>query len=649
VTTALELRPGTGASVLDHVVDALSSRELLLVLDNCEHVLDSAAALVDAVRRSCPRVAVLATSRAPLEVTGEQVRVVPTLPAPPQATRDVAGVLDCASVRLFVDRAAAASRAFRLDDATAAHVAEICRRLDGLPLALELAAARMGAMTAADLAVRLSSRFSLLHAGRRTAADRHRTLRALVDWSYELLDEPSRRAFEVLSVFAGAFSLRDAERLLAAVDGSDTDGASLVLGLVDRSMVGATVEGDAATYALLDTLRAYGRERLAARGEQERVRRVHAELYTALAVDADRHLFGPGHVAAVERLTAALDELRAAWAWSLEHEPVLAVRLVGGMAVYVEQRMSAEVPGWAERTLRAVDDAVPELALVHGVAAAGARFAGDLRRARDHLERGLVLAAATGAPAPTPAYLRYLLSEVALFEGRLDEVDALAAAGAADETVPVTRMLELMPPLAAAYRGALGDAVRAAEAVHAAALRRGDETLLGWTTYVLGEVLIDADPARAATLFEQARHRALRHGDRYLAGVSLVAAAALHSRHGDPAAAVPLFRDVVQHWWDVGDWVHQWTTLRNVVDLLVRLRRDDEAAVLHAALTARADVAPLFGADAERMAAAARELAGRLGDEALAARAREGAALSDADVVALARAALTPDSGLTAG
>jgi hypothetical protein len=177
----------------------------------------------------------------------------------------------------------------------------------------------------------------------------------------------------------------------------------------------------------------------------------------------------------------------------------------------------------------------------------------------------------------------------------------VAQAVADAEDMPLARMVELIRPLPAAYRGDVETAVRAAEELQAAARRRRDDVLMGWTTYVLGEVLLDVEPERAMSLFRDARDEALRLGDRYLAGVSLVAAAALHSRHGDPATAVPLFRDVVEHWRDVGDWVHQWTTLRNVVDLLVRLGRNEEAAVLHGALTARADVAPVFGGDAERM------------------------------------------------
>jgi predicted ATPase len=294
--TVLDLQPRQGVAPVDRLVEYLQSRTLLLVLDNCEHVVDAAAALADAVQRGCPAVTVLATSRSPLDLPGERVWAVAPLQLPPASAVDARGVAQAPSVRLFVQRASARSRTFVLDDGNAADVAEVCRRLDGVPLAIELAAARMAALSPADLVERLSWRFRLLRGGPRTASDRHRTLRAVVDWSYNLLDEPSQRVFEVLSAFAGRFPLTAAEQLVAALpdvasavvaSGPDRDVAGAVLSLVDRSMVAAAPE-QPTTYALLETLRAYGRERAEARGCLERVRRAHAELYTRLAVEAER-------------------------------------------------------------------------------------------------------------------------------------------------------------------------------------------------------------------------------------------------------------------------------------------------------------------------------------------------------------------------
>jgi tetratricopeptide (TPR) repeat protein len=555
-------------------------------------------------------------------------------------------------VQLFAQRAAARVRGFELDADNTAHVAEICRRLDGLPLAIELAAARMGAMTPADLAARLSWRFRLLRGGDRTAAARHRTLRAVVDWSYDLLDEPSRRVFEALSIFAGGFGLLDAERLLDRLGllgdpsgGPDPDGLAIVLSLVDRSLVTvvgreSTNAASTTTYVLLDTMRTYGRERLAARGLLEQAQRAHADVFSTIAGEAGTHLYREGHAAAAERLGGAIDELRAAWGWAVNADLSLAARLVSGMAPYVEHRMPAEVGQWAECTLAAVEDTDanrPDLAGVYAVAAACARFSGDLARGRQAAERGLAIA----DDVDTAGYLRFLLCEVALFEGRLDDVQALASTVAALEpTAAVAGMVAVTAPLATAYAGDVTTALQRAEEMYAMSERTGPDILRAWATFVLGEVALDVDPDRARQLFVAALHQSRLLGDRYLSGVALVAAAAVESRHADdPARAIPLFCEVVEHWRAAGDWVHQWTTLRNVADLLVRLGVDEEAALLHGALSAT-DRGPIFGADAERMTAMRQVLEARLGADALAELTSRGGRLGDGDVLTVAQRAL---------
>jgi hypothetical protein len=507
----------------------------------------------------------------------------------------------------------------------------------------------MAALSPADLVQRLSWRFQLLRGGPRTATDRHRTLRAVVDWSYNLLDEPSQRVFEVLSAFAGRFPLSAAEQLVAALpdvasavvaSGPDRDVAGAVLSLVDRSMVAAAPEAPT-TYALLDTLRAYGRERIEARGCLDRVRRAHAELYTRLAVEAEGHLYRPGHVAAVERLAAAVDELRAAAAWAVEHDVALAARLVGAMAIYVEHRVPAEVPRWAEGTLAAAaqaERAVPGLAKVYGVAAAGARFAGDLDRGRALAEAGL---AVVQDPA-TEGYLRYLLTEISLFQGRIEEAGGLIAqVTALRPTVPVAGMAALIGPLLCIHRGDVAAAVDRARAQVRRAERDGEEVTSAWATYMYGETLIDVDPTHATDLLLEALAAGRRTGDRYLTGVALTSAASVRTRHGDPRDAVPLFRDVLEHWRQLGDWTHQWTAMRNVVDLLVRTGRYREAAALHGALAARAGAVPTFGADAARMEQALGVLETRLGRDKVADLRLSGGRLGDDEVVARAMSFLT--------
>ncbi len=642
VSTALQLPPRSDAPPRDRIVEYLRGQHRLLVLDNCEHVIDGAAVLAEAVLRSCPDVAILATSRAPLELPAEHVWVVPTLPTPASGTSNAVTVAEAPAVQLFVERATARNRSFVLDDGNAAEVAEISRRLDGLPLALELAAARMGAMTPADLVKRLSWRFRLLHGGTRTPV-RHRTLRAVVDWSYDMLDRPTQAAFEVLSVFAGTFTLEQADQLLAATTVDESPGgAESVLALVDRSMVAVAAHDHGTRYLLLETLRAYARERLDVSERAVDVLRAHAEMFAELAEEANLHLFQPGHLLAVERIAAAFDELRAAWSWALENDLEVAMRLVGHLGIYVEHRMPAEVADWAERTIAAADrpdgPERPEMAAVLGVAGAAARFGGDLGRARALIERGLDL-----APNPvTEGYLRYVLAEISLFEGDFAQVDALVERiSTLGPTITAAPMVEAMLALSAAYRGDTVTAQAQAEQVYQSARGDSEDPLLGWKTYVLAEISIDSDPERARLLLFDALHEGRRVDDRYLTGVASVAAAALHSRHGSAADAVPLFLEVLEHWRALGDWVHQWTTIRNVVDLLIRCGRFDDAVLLHAAMSARTDVSPIFGDDAERMAKAATVLESELSDEVIARLRVSGSHLSDAEVLGVARSALS--------
>ena len=618
-------RRDTGA--LDRLVEYLRPQRLLLVLDNCEHLLHAAAALADAVRLAAPAVSVVATSREPLGIPEEHVH-------------PVAPLSEVSATRLFVARARQATTGFDVDDAGAAAVAEICRRLDRLPLAIELAANRMRAMSPADLVDRLSWRFRLLHAGPQVAAERHRTLGALVDWSYGLLDETQRRVFDTLTVFAGDFTLEAAEAVVpaGAADAdpvAPVDAGDVVLSLVDRSMVAADTTGRSTHYVVLETLRAYGRPRLEARPQARAVHHAHATYYADLAAHLGGQLFGPGHADAARAIDAAVDELRAAHAWALAEEPRLAARLVGGLARYLECRLAAEVPRWAERTLEqahllppddspsrdaAPDDAAPVddlLAQVLGVAAAGARFAGDLATARRLVAAGLPRARSDDVVA----YLHFIAGEAALFDGDLAEAERLATEisrlverGALGGFGDVARSLEALVPT---YRGDVATGLRRAEQMQARSERAGAHVPAAWAKYLRGEAVLDTDPVLAGTLLREAVTVARRDGDGYLDGVALVSLASLHSRHGEVPDAVTTFREVVEHWHRVGDWTHQWTTVRGVVDLLVRLGRDEEAAVLLGAVRSRTTSAEVFGDDAARLRDAEGVLAARLGAAAL--------------------------------
>jgi predicted ATPase len=328
VLTALGLRgqaylgPAAGTP-RDRAVAALRTRNAVLVLDNCEHVIDAAAELADALLGECPRLRILATSREPLAVTGEALWPVEPLALPPEDS-GVTEAMSCASVRLFADRAAAVRPGFAVDATTVGAVVRVCRALDGMPLAVELAAARLRALTADQLAARLDDRFRLLTGGSRTALPRHRTLRAVVDWSWELLSDAERTLLRRLAVFSGGATAEAA----AAVCG-DPDAFDLLTALTDKSLLVAVEDAGEPRYRMLETIKAYGLERLDEAGEREQVRRAHADWFARLAETADPHLRRAEQLEWLALLAADHDNLTSALRGAIAAgDAAMCVRLV---------------------------------------------------------------------------------------------------------------------------------------------------------------------------------------------------------------------------------------------------------------------------------------------------------------------------------
>ncbi|HEY2578578.1 MAG TPA: BTAD domain-containing putative transcriptional regulator, partial [Streptosporangiaceae bacterium] len=330
ITMAGTGQPTVPADPVQRLVAVLAERGDLLILDNCEHVVAAAAALTDQVLAGCPGVRVLATSREPLRITGEALWPVPPLPVPSAASPEAAPpgmVAGYASVRLLADRAVAVRPDFTVDEANAADVARICWALDGMPLAIELAAARLRTLSAAQLAQRLDARFDLLTGGSRTAAARHQTLRAVVDWSWELLSGPEQVLARRLAAFPAGATLTAAEQVCQDAKLPSSSVLPALFGLVEKSFL--TVDGNGEPrYRMLETLRAYCLERLAEAGEEGRVRRAFGVHFVQLAETADPLLRTAEQGAWIQRLTDEQDNLHAALRWAVDHpDPVLALRL----------------------------------------------------------------------------------------------------------------------------------------------------------------------------------------------------------------------------------------------------------------------------------------------------------------------------------
>ncbi|GGU90544.1 SARP family transcriptional regulator [Actinomadura cremea] len=330
-------RSGVPADPVERLAGALRTRRALLVLDNCEHVIDAVAALSERLLRAAPEVRILATGQEALGLAGESVWPVPPLESPHSpADSGPAALRRFSAVRLFEARAAAAVAGFAVDAANARAVAAICRRLDGVPLALELAATRLRALDVHDLAERLDDRFRLLSSGHRGAPARQRTLRAMIDWSWELLSEPERLVLRRLAVHVEGCALEAAEEVCAAVgDVAPEDVLDLLARLVDRSMVVRTGAAGGTRYRLLESVAAYALDRLEEAGETERVRLRHLTFHTELAERAAPRLHGPDQRRWLRRLDAEHGNLRAALEGAVRrHDAGLALRLVNALAWY---------------------------------------------------------------------------------------------------------------------------------------------------------------------------------------------------------------------------------------------------------------------------------------------------------------------------
>ncbi|MDD7934083.1 BTAD domain-containing putative transcriptional regulator [Actinomycetospora straminea] len=583
---ALRLRSLTG-DVLDACLDELAGAPRLLLLDNAEHLLDGVRDLVATLLERAPGVTVLVTSREPLGLAEEAVVRLAPLAVPARGDRPD-GLAGVPAVAVFLDRAARVRPDLVLGADELAHVADVVRRLDGLPLAIELAAGRLSTFAPAALAARLDRALDLL--GNRGAPARHRTLRATVAWSYALLTPDEQRLFRHLTVFADGVDPTAVEAVADGL-GLDTDAGELLARLVDASMVEAdTGAGTGRTrYRVLETLRAYGRDELVAAGEADAAEAAVVRWAVDLATWVER----TGRTAQEPAVDAVLQRehgnLRATWRLArtrgdLDAAAAMAVSLVEAAT----WRDLVEVRGWSRALL---DDpglaGHPLEARVLGAAGQDAYMRGEAPVA----ER-LARAALARAPAGEDRRLALAaLAQADLTAGRWDDAvtHELEAVAHADGPVPEPGV----GALAALYAG---DPARAREIV--ALLPAGEvPTLRGLVAYVTAEIdSVEGDTAGAERGYRTAITAARSVGSTFLEAIAAVGLASLLSRAGRIPAALVGYRDVIDHWDRGGNWGHQWVTLRNLADLLRELGDAATADLLDAA----ADRAPDAPDDPER-------------------------------------------------
>jgi non-specific serine/threonine protein kinase len=393
VLTSLQV-PSTAGSALDAVVAYLKTRRLLLILDNCEHVIARARDVAASILQSCPDVRLLSTSREALDVAGERAFQLPSLAVPPDSLPNAAEALQYGAVALFVDRAVAVDAGFALTDDNAPDVAEICRRLDGIPLAIELAAARVKMLAPRQIARRLDQRFRLLTHGDPRALPRHQTMTALIDWSYDLLSPREQLFFESLSVFAGGCTLEAATAVCAIQGEGDIEVIDLVASLVSKSLLLTELVGNEQRYRLLESSRQYAREKLVARGEQEQMARRHALVYLELAQRLERASDTTPDRLWASQVKLELENWRAALDWALgtRRDVALGQRLVAARRVIWRSFSLDEGRHWVRAALDLIDNLTPPdlIARLEHADAEGAQQFGDRKTSLAAAERALL-------------------------------------------------------------------------------------------------------------------------------------------------------------------------------------------------------------------------------------------------------------------
>ena len=509
IAAALELQEVPNQPPLTTLLAYLHEKELLLLLDNCEHVVSEAALVAERLLRGCPRLRILATSREPLRVAGEQTYRLPALAAPALEAARKLGVADAAgfpSIVLFTQRAQAVDHRFALSDETVRHVAEICARLDGIPLAIELAAARVTSLPVAAIAEKLDLRFALLAHGGRTAPARQQTLRATIDWSYELLSQPERRIFECLSVFAGGCTLEAATAVCGEEGAAESDVLELLSSLTEKSLIVAEMNLAGPRYRLLESFRQYGREKLVLRADRAEVCSRHALTYCRIAEYFERAFQEVPDRGWHASARLELDNWRTALEWSLgaANDICLGQRLTASLKSVWQRFAISEGRIWIRLGLELVDENTP------------LEVAAELDRADAAISEELG-EFSTSLAAALRAVDRYHA-----IGDRIGTARSQVAAGSA--LVRLDRPSDAEPLL----REALG-----------AARALGLDTLAANTLYLLaaaGALSGDFAEARAASGEALAMYRAL--GKERWVAVTLTARAEIEFWAGDAEAAV---------------------------------------------------------------------------------------------------------------
>ena len=584
VAVSLRAPARPGLSLLDSIVEFLRPKQMLIVVDNCEHLLSSVGALVERVLQMCPEVRVLATSREGLGIPGEHLWPLRSLSTPSRSD-PLEVVASADAVKLFVDRALAVAPTFVLNEHDASAVGEICRRLDGIPLAIELAAARIASMAPGEIAALLDERFRLLTGGRRRAVERHHTLRATVDWSYSLLDVTARVVFDRLGVFAGSFDATAAQAIAASDDVDRFDVLDALRELVAKSMLGAEYRDGVTRYQLLETLRQYALEQLDERAETDTFRRRHAEYYAGFAQHIGPLLLGAEELTWRPRLNVELDNLRAAVGWSIERtahdDREFGLQIVASLSREAVLDRGSGIGGWAARAINATTAASTWRPTVMVSAAYDAYHRGDLDVA-EQLAKEAYDTTRNSAP-PMAAWAQMARANIAASRGRLD--DALAILDDTASWLPDASVYDrhTIHSVIALYTSLTGDsdkALASARIALEAARALGQPSALALALYANGMVLAEVDVDEARQCCQQSIEITEQGASDVVYANAFGTLALISTRGGDVRAALRAARTSIAYAHSIGDRPPMIGTLHTAGQLLAPVADPERFATL---------------------------------------------------------------------
>jgi predicted ATPase/DNA-binding SARP family transcriptional activator len=629
LATALDVQQRQHRSIEETLIDVLREHHRLVVLDNCEHVIEQVAAFGRRLTSECPRLHLLMTSREPVGIPGEAVSLVAPLTIG-------SGAAGSPAVELFIERAASARSGFAATPELMPVIAELCRRLDGLPLAIELAAVRLRSLSPAGIIERLDHRFELLSGGARASDLRHQSLQNMVEWSYLLLMPPEQRLFVALSVFSGSFNLPAVQAICA--DG-DSDVAGLLFSLVDKSMV-QVIDFDEPRYHLLETLREFAHMHLTARGVSDVQYDRHRTWFLDLCEGAAEGLDGPDERVWSMRIERDFDNLRAIHSRSVECGDVdTSVRLVVALTEYAIRRMRSELTSWALATAAMTGAADhPGFPAVLATVAYGLFVRGDLPAAIDVANDSTSAAERLGVPSSglaerTLANARFYLGEVDEGQRWMETMISLARA---DGDAARLAHAFYMRSVAETTLGRTARGAALAEESRAFALSSGAPSALSQSAYAIGMAQEATDPDAATAQLLKAVHFAIDGGNRWIEAFARTAVLWQQARRGGTLDALSGFAPVIESWYRGGDWANQWLSLRFVGNILQHVGDHEAAALVRGALgrAGATSALPVGPAAAEELDADARVLREVLGADAFDATTRRGAELPDSSLIA---------------